>query len=264
MPNPIISEGLREIGPKSALGELAQKTPLESLSNLNKSIDKFVSNWSEGNKLSPDLNRTIDSSVTEIPHGPIEKNSTDKFNPSKVEYNCLTDKPDQVFASQETNTQISETKETKETKKVNTYYCPLEGSNGHWEGQRGDSKWIPDRDYLPQKHNPENKIWGEVLDEQGTDGVNFNDGEPDFSDFSKGEVILDEQQTDRSMVFNEADTKLAEQRGCSPAEVYKWRKENGYTWHERSDGLTVQKVPSIVHGNVTHAGGHSANVRNQS
>ncbi len=250
MINPMISEGLKEMGTKSALGEVAQKTPLESLSNLNESIDKFVSNRSEGNKLSPDLNRTIDSSVTEIPQGPIEKNLTDKFNPSKVEYNCLTDKPDQVFAPQE-------------TKEVNTYYCPLEGSNGHWEGQRGDSKWIPDRDYQPQKHNPENKIWGEVLDEQGTDGVNFNDGEPDFSDFSKGEVILDEQQTDRSMVFNEADTKLAEQRGCSPAEVYKWRKENGYTWHEKSDGLTVQKVPSIVHGNVTHAGGHSVNVRNQ-
>ena len=102
-----------------------------------------------------------------------------------------------------------------------------------------------------------------MLDEYETDGVNFNDGEPDFSDFSKGEVILDEQQTDRGMVFNEADTKLAEQRGCSPADVYKWRKENGYTWHEKSDGLTVQKVPSIVHGNITHAGGHSVNVRNQ-
>lgn len=188
MINPIISEGLQEIGSKSALGELAQKTPLESLSTLNEPIDKF--------------------------------------NPSKVEYHCLTDKPDQVFASQEADTQISETKETKE---VNTYYCPLEGSNGHWDGQRGDSKWLPDRDYQPQKHNPESKMWGEVLDEYGTDGVNFNDGEPDFSDFSKGEVILDEQQTDRGMVFNEADTKLAEQRGCSPADVYKWRKENGYT-----------------------------------
>ena len=261
MINPIISEGLQEIGSKSALGELAQKTPLESLSTLNEPIDKLVLNtWSDDNKISPDLNRTMDSFVAEVPYAPIEKNPVNKFDPSKVEYRCLTDKADQVFAPQEADTQISEAKETKE---VNTYYCPLEGSNGHWDGQRGDSKWLPDRDYQPQKHNPENKMWGEVLDEHGTDGVNFNDGEPDFSDFSKGEVILDEQQTDRGMVFNEADTKLAEQRGCSPADVYKWRKENGYTWHEKSDGLTVQKVPNIIHGNVTHAGGHSANVRNQ-
>lgn len=27
--------------------------------------------------------------------------------------------------------------------------CPIEGNNGHWDGERGDSKWIPDQDYVP-------------------------------------------------------------------------------------------------------------------
>lgn len=144
----------------------------------------------------------------------------------------------------------------------NSYYCPLEGSNGHWEGERGNSQWCPDPDYQPQKHNPEDKTWGKVMNEHDIDNIPFKEGEPDFSEVSKGEVVLDERETDRSIVFNEADTKLAEERACTPAEVRTWRKENGYTWHEKNDGLTVQKVPSIVHGNVAHAGGHSSNLRN--
>lgn len=145
--------------------------------------------------------------------------------------------------------------------KTNAWYCPKEGSGGTWEGERGNSKWIPDDDYTPQKHNPDNKTWEDVKKEHGIDGIDFKDGEPNFSEVSKGEVTLDQKETDRGIVFNEADTKLAEQRGCEPWEVYKWRKENGYTWHETSDGLRAQKVPNIVHGNISHAGGHSNNLK---
>lgn len=156
---------------------------------------------------------------------------------------------------------INEQQSESESEKTNAWYCPKEGSGGSWEGDRGNSKWIPDDDYTPQKHNPENKTWGDIKSEYGIDGVDFKDGEPDFSEVSKGEVTLDQKETDRGIVFNEADTKLAEQRGCEPWEVYKWRKENGYTWHETSDGLRAQKVPNIVHGNVSHAGGHSNNLK---
>lgn len=34
-------------------------------------------------------------------------------------------------------------------------------------------------------------------------------------------------------------------------------KENKYTWHEKSDCKTMQKVPTEVHGNVRHEGGIS-------
>lgn len=145
--------------------------------------------------------------------------------------------------------------------KINPWYCPKEGSGGSWEGERGNSKWVPDDEYTPQKHNPQNKTWGDVKEEHGIDGIDFNNGEPNFSEVSKGEVTLDQKETDRGIVFNEADTKLAEQKGCEAWEVYKWRKENGYTWHETSDGLRAQKVPNIVHGNISHAGGHSNNLK---
>lgn len=142
-------------------------------------------------------------------------------------------------------------------------YCPIEGNNGHWEGERGESQWCPDPDSIPQKNNPENKTWREVMDRFGIDGISFKDGEPDFSEISKGEIKLDAPESDRGMVFNEADEKLASEKGCSPEEVRQWRKEHGYTWHEKQDGLTVQKVPSIVHGNVSHMGGHSVTTRTQ-
>ena len=50
---------------------------------------------------------------------------------------------------------------------------------------------------------------------------------------------------------------MANQKGCSPEEVAKWREENKYTWHECRDCMTMQKVPREVHGNIPHSGGIS-------
>lgn len=57
------------------------------------------------------------------------------------------------------------------------------------------------------------------------------------------------------LIFDQADEKLADQRGCTPEEVAKWREENKYTWHECKDCKTMQKVPTEVHGNISHSGG---------
>jgi len=136
-------------------------------------------------------------------------------------------------------------------------YLPIEGNSGNWDGERGDSTWRPDRDSVPLKSNPEGKTWGEILDKYGIDGIPFKDGEPDFGEISKGDVKIEPFSTERSDNFDKADQKLAEQKGCTPEEVAKWRKENGYTWHECKDMETMQKVPSEVHNNVPHSGGIS-------
>ena len=136
-------------------------------------------------------------------------------------------------------------------------------NNGRWEnkegteGRKGDSTWKPDRDDVPQKCNPEGKTWGKILDEFNIDGIPFHNGEPDFSEVSKGKVTIEGFSSNSSDNFDKADKKLAEQRGCTPQEVAKWRKEHRYTWHECSDMKTMQKVPSIIHGNVSHRGGIS-------
>lgn len=133
--------------------------------------------------------------------------------------------------------------------------CPVE--NGQWEGERGNSKWKPDPEYVPKKSNPQGKTWGEILEEHGVDGIKFIDGEPVFDDVSKGTVKIEGFSSHRDDNFDKADIEMAKQRGCTPEEVKKWRKENGYTWHECKDMETMQKVPSEIHNNIPHRGGVS-------
>lgn len=136
---------------------------------------------------------------------------------------------------------------------------PVEGNGGHWDGERGNSNWIPNDDEVPTnpKTNPDGKTWREIKDEYGVESIPFNENKPDFSEVSKGTVEIEDFTDDRDSNFDQADEALAEQKGCEPEDVYKWRKEHKYTWHEGSDCKTMQKVPTEVHGNVPHSGGVS-------
>ncbi|WP_049945080.1 HNH endonuclease signature motif containing protein [Butyrivibrio sp. AC2005] len=143
-------------------------------------------------------------------------------------------------------------------------------SNGEWEGERGNSIWHPDREYVPPEKskegtkpysNPENKTWGELLDKYGIDGIEFKNGFPDFSDISRGTVEIEGFETggnaEKNRNFNKAYVALAEQRGCSPYDVKAWMSANNYTWHECENKQTMQKVPNEIHANIPHDGGRS-------
>lgn len=134
-----------------------------------------------------------------------------------------------------------------------------EGTNGE-SGEKGNSTWKPNPEDVPSHANEDGRTWGEIMDEYGIDGIPFNDGEPDFSEVSKGTVEIDDFSTERFGAggnFDQADEKLAEQRGCTKEEVQAWRAENNYTWHEKQDCKTMQKVPREIHHNVPHTGGIS-------
>ena len=140
--------------------------------------------------------------------------------------------------------------------------CPIEGNGGHWEGERGNSKWFPNRDEIPKNPltNPDGLTWGQILDKYGIDGIEFKNGEPDFSPVAKGTVEIDhftDNRYGKGGNFDQACEKLAEQRGCTKEEVKAWMKGNKYTWHERSDCKTMDKVPTEIHGNIRHSGGIS-------
>ncbi len=133
-------------------------------------------------------------------------------------------------------------------------------NGGHWTGEAGNSEWVPDSDVPPgDRHgtNPEHKTWGEIKEEYVFDSIAFKDGEVTFEEVSKGTVEIEDFTDDRDANFDQADEKLAEQRGCTPEEVAAWRKEHKYTWHECSDCKSMQKVPTEVHGNISHSGGIS-------
>ena len=110
---------------------------------------------------------------------------------------------------------------------------------------------------MPKKSNPEGKTWGTILEKYDIDGIEFKGGESVFDDISRGTVKIEGFSPNRDDNFDKADMELTKQRGCSPEEVRRWRRENGYTWHECKDMATMQKVPGEVHNNIAHRGGVS-------
>lgn len=147
-------------------------------------------------------------------------------------------------------------KNEKDISESNSY---LPKNDGKWEGERGNSTWIPDVDKVPtgKGSNIEGKSWKEILTKYEINGIDFIEGEPNFTEISKGTVKIDDFTENRDKNFIQADQKLAEERKCSPGEIRKWRQENGYTWHERSDCKTMDLVPSEIHNNIPHSGGIS-------
>lgn len=119
-------------------------------------------------------------------------------------------------------------------------------NNGHWDGERGESKFCSD-----------NEEANSYLHDAGVDGIEYKNAIPDFSEVSKGDVKIDSMSEDRVKNFRQADQKLAEEKNCSPREVAEWREQNGYTWHECNDKQTCQKIPGSVNKTFGHLGGVS-------
>ena len=167
---------------------------------------------------------------------------------------------DKVLLSETNNINNSNVENSKKIR------CPE--NNGEWSGERGNSTWHPDPDYVPPEKcpppkkpysNPDNLSSKEILEKYNIDGIEFKDGYPIFNDISKGTIEIEDFETGgeeaKKHNFAKAYRALAEQRGCTPQEVKEWMKENNYTWHECEDKKTMQKVPNEIHANVPHDGG---------
>lgn len=130
-----------------------------------------------------------------------------------------------------------------------------DGERGEWEGQRGESKYIPNDEEIAQ-----------ILEEYGLDGIMYEDAIPDFSDVSECTVEIDNMTENRSENFSQCDKKCAEQwnkeardgrTDWTARDVAKWRRENGYSWHERNDMKTCDLVPTKINDYFGHLGGVS-------
>lgn len=149
-------------------------------------------------------------------------------------------------------------------------YVPQNGENGYFEGKRGDSKFVP------LDTTERGKACKEKLAEYGTDGIRYNNGEPDFSEVSHTTVTIDNMTENRNNYqedgewkagnFSQADAKAAEQWNAqekdgrtdwTEKDVYNFRKDPGqkFTWHERCDTKTMDLVPSGIHQFFKHSGG---------
>lgn len=149
--------------------------------------------------------------------------------------------------------------EISDNKKIESFSTPeeridvAENSKGKWEGDVGNSLFIPD-----------SKEARKALEQYGQNGIEYKDGNPDFSKTSEATVEIDNMTSNRPKNFRQADIKCAEEwnkegrdgrTDWKPGDVTKWRRENKYSWHERLDRKTMDLVQSDIHGECKHWGG---------
>ena len=133
---------------------------------------------------------------------------------------------------------------------------PKEDSDrGEWEGERGESKFLPNDPAIKK-----------FLEKYGLDGIVYKDGIPDFSEVSESTVEIDNMTENRAENFKQCDEKCAEQwnkeardgrTDWTARDVAQWRKENGYSWHERNDMKTCDLIPTKINDYFGHLGGVS-------
>jgi NAD+--asparagine ADP-ribosyltransferase len=124
---------------------------------------------------------------------------------------------------------------------------------GVWTGERGESKYMPS--------DVEVK---DILAKYGLDGIEYANGIPDFSKCSECTVKIPNMTADRAGNFKQCDEKCAEQwndegrnnkTDWTARDVANWRRENGYSWHERNDMKTCDLVPTKINEYFGHLGG---------
>lgn len=132
----------------------------------------------------------------------------------------------------------------------------LNGDRGFWDGERGRSVFHPS-DIDAKK----------ALKELGLDGIEFVDGEADFSRVATETVKIDNMTARRlgsDGNYDQASTKLAEKYNMikkdgstnwDAVKVEQYKTDNGLTWHERCDCETMDLVPTEIHSSVKHSGG---------
>ena len=133
---------------------------------------------------------------------------------------------------------------------------PRENSDrGHWEGERGESTFIPK---FPEILD--------ILNEYRIDSIKYEDGIPDFSKTSESTVEIDNMTEKRQANFEQCDQKCAEQwnekgrdekTDWTAGDVKQWRRDNNYSWHERNDMKTCDLVPTKINDFFGHVGGVS-------
>ena len=147
---------------------------------------------------------------------------------------------------------------------------PAENSElGEWEGERGESK------FLPSETTERGAAAKEKLDQYELDGIEYRNAEPDFSKCSEATVQIDNMTENRADYiddngkyqkgnFSQADLRCAEQWNAEEKDgrndwtdekVKQYRQNNKLSWHERCDTQTMDLVSQDIHGFFIHSGG---------
>lgn len=126
-------------------------------------------------------------------------------------------------------------------------------SDGEWNGEPGDSKFVPNKEEVL-----------DALSKYDQSGIDYYDGEPDFSKVSETTVQIKDMTSSRPDNFKKADEECAklwneqskyDRTDWTALDIKEWRHDNSYSWHERLDMKTMDLVPRIIHDECKHFGG---------
>ncbi|URM33145.1 HNH endonuclease [Cytobacillus firmus] len=117
-------------------------------------------------------------------------------------------------------------------------------TNGKWVGEPGNGTWYSDKPEVNKVTNGE--------------GVEFLDGRPNFTPWSKGSIkfkegMLEGSKNDFNLVY-EKIMQLKGYKSMNQAKV--WLKEKGLTPHHKSI-TEIELIPTDLHGNIPHIGSAS-------
>ncbi|MCQ2160404.1 MAG: HNH endonuclease [Bacteroidales bacterium] len=244
-------ETLEHIGRQAAAKSVSEKEMAESaMSSLQDAMRKNASSRAD-RQLSPSEKYRRAKSLNEKYTDPVER---------QRHYDGLNDE-DRALLDQYQSAKYSD-----------SGFAGVPASNGSWTGTRGDSKWKPNRNVRPADKgysNKDHKTWGEILDENGIDGINFHNGEPDLepvarlkttidydkdiSDKARAELLGD--KPNRAAFHDDMFEKMAHENGMTKQELMAYKDQHNLVIHECSDCKTVILVPREIHDNLPHHGG---------
>lgn len=75
--------------------------------------------------------------------------------------------------------------------------------------------------------------------------------------------MIDGVERDVSMLGQRSDFEIADALGAKltgmkDGNAFRdWRLNEGFTWHHRENGVTMQMVPTELHASIPHMGGAS-------
>lgn len=148
----------------------------------------------------------------------------------------------------------------------------LPKSKGHWEGEEGDSKWIPDEDATVtwrKGGETHTETYGEMMEQHDIDGIEYFNNEPDFSEMEDSFIQhaelehFSDERTGSGGTYTMASEAVAERLSRETGEewtsqrVQAYMNDHGLTWHECADRKTVRAVPTEINAGFKHSGGIS-------
>ena len=233
----------------SSIEGLADPEPVKAGEDIAVSVEELLDATEQ-----PDKDDILDKDCNELSDPPKE-----------ASFESLKESVDDIGASEKAEI-------IKDFVDQNVTPSVLPKRNGHWEGEEGNSKWIPDGDASVTWRKSgitHTKTYRDIIDRYGSDGIEYINKEPDFEPYEDSFIQhaelehFSDERTGSDGTYTMASKAVAERLSQETGEkwttqrVQEYMITHGLTWHECADRKTVRAVPAEINAAFKHSGGIS-------